>query len=386
MKYWISYLVAAIFAVITLTLTRYAEAHTVLIDMVYPYMSRIVMTTLAEWSAGGACVWQKIMTWAMVGGGILLVLICVFKWNLIQWIGWALSLVSLGVLLNTAIYELNAYASPLADDMRLEVASYTVADLSEATNYYRDKANTLATKVNRDPYGNPDFGTFEEMANQAGDGFRAMTYDQAVSVFAGSTVPVKVQTRGTKDGVSGKTIPLTGEALVNPDVPTAAMPFAMCKEMAHRMCIYSDVDANFAAYLAGSNNSSVEFQYSAYLMAYYYCYETLSRVDTNAARASAASAESGLSELVRRDLEACRAFYRQGTVDDQKVLAEIPPEERSELMPFTRYSGTTDLLASWYYQQYILPRHQEEETPFNPYDPGQVDLSGIVNAPEATEG
>ena len=36
-----------------------------------------------------------------------------------------------------------------------------------------------------------------------------------------------------------------------------------------------------------------------------------------------------------------------------------------------------DMLASWYIQNYILPEHQEEERPFNPLDPGQVDICGI---------
>ena len=48
-----------------------------------------------------------------------------------------------------------------------------------------------------------------------------------------------------------------------------------------------------------------------------------------------------------------------------------------QIVTFSEYSDITDMLASWYIQNYILPEHQEEEIPFNPLDPGQVDISGI---------
>lgn len=382
MKYWISYLIAAIFAMITVALTSFAEAHMVLMDMVYPYMSRVVMTTLTEWSAGGGCIWQKFLLWSMICGGILFVCICVFKWNLIQWCGWVLAAISLGVMLNTGIYELNAYASPMADDMRLEIKEgYTAAELNEATVYFRDRANQLAAGIHRDGSGKPMLSTFEEMTVQAADGFKTMTYDKAVSVFAGSTVPVKEQEWFKKEGVSGLFLPLTGEAAVNPDVPTVAKPFAICKIMSQRMCIYSDVDSDFAAYLAASNNESAEFQYSAYLMAYYYCYEALSAYPNADAQALAAATDKGLSNAVRQDLEACRAFYSKTPEESRKVLAEIPEEEKSELITFTPYSSVTDLLTSWYIQEFIVPQQREEVIPFDPFDPTQVDLSGNVNAP-----
>ena len=383
MKYWISYLVAAVFAVLTMALTSFAETHTALMDMIYPYISRLIMTTMAEWSAGGGLVYRKVLIWCIVCGSIFFAMICVFKWNLIQWIGWALAAVSLGVMINTGIYELNAYTSPLADDMRLEVTSYTISELSEAATYYRDEANKLALTVPRDGTGKPQFGTFEELALQAGDGFETMTYDKAVSVFAGSTVPVKEQQWFIEDGVSGMTVPLTGESVVNPNVPTVALPFAMCKEMAHRMCIYSEIDANFAAFLTASNNESLAFRYSAYVMAYYYCYEAMSNIGTSTAQACAQKLEKGVSALVMQDLQECRDFYRQTPDEAKNKLADIPLEEKSDLLTFSRYTSTTDLLASWYIQEYILPKHSEEEVQFDPYDPTQVDLSGIVNAPTA---
>ena len=51
------------------------------------------------------------------------------------------------------------------------------------------------------------------------------------------------------------------------------------------------------------------------------------------------------------------------------------------------YGDVCDLLVSWHYQQIIRPTITEEETPFDPSDEKQIDLSGIVNAkePEVSE-
>lgn len=387
MKYWIGYLVAAVFGAISWAMFQFAEAHRVLVDMVYPYMSRLVVTTLSQWNAGGGCVWQTMLIWLIIIAVVTIILMIIFKWNFFQWLGWALSAVACIFMLDTVLFGLNAYTSPLADDMSLTITDYTVSELNDAAVYFRDQANELAKEVSRDKNGDPDFGTFEDMAIQAADGYKALTYEDAISVFAGSTVPVKKQTWLTKKGDSGVTVALTGEAAVNPKVPAAALPFAMCKEMAHRMCIYSDQDAIFAAFLAGSRNESADFRYSAYLMAYYYCYEALSSIPTSTAKACASQTHSGVNQLMRNDLEDCEKFYGKTEASKKqthniRTSGDATTEEAS-LITFSEYSSAADLFASWYIQEYILPLHVEEEAPFDPYDPTQVDLTGIVNAPSA---
>ena len=296
------------------------------------------------------------------------------------------------MLFQTAIYGLNEYASPLADDVRLEIMDYTVSELNEATVYFRDKANELAKEVKRDGKGNPDFGSFEELAQKAGAGFEVLTYQEAISVFAGSTVPVKkLGWSGlyTASGISGVTVPLTGEAAVNPSVPSAGLPFAMCREMAYRMSIYSEADANFAAFLAGIANPDPAFQYSAYLMAYLYCYDALSSVPTSTAQACATQTDSGVTRQLRNDLEACTDFYGKRKVSATvRNTAQTEPAAREihtqvDLITFSEYSDVSDLLTSWHIRMFVLPLHTEEEAPFDPKDPNQVDLTGIVNAKPA---
>lgn len=386
MKYWRGYLVAAIFAAITWGMKWFAEGHRVLMDMIYPYVSRLLVSTLAEWSGGvGFCLWQALLVGLVAVGIVTLILMIVLRWNPIQWLGWVVAAVFGISMLNTLVYDLNAYAGPLADDVRLQVMDYTVSELNEAAVYYRDKANELAGSVHRDSDGFANNGSFEEAAQKAGAGFENLTYEEAISVFAGSTVPVKKMGWGAAKGKPGTMIPLTGEALVNPDVPAAGLPFAMCKEMARRISIYSEADANFAAYMACIHNPDDGFRYSGYLMAYKYCYDALRSVPTSTAQACAEETDKGVNAMLRKDLEACMDFYgdEEATTDvnttDQEAEAGRGQAEES-LVVFSEYSHVSDLLASWYVQTFILPLHVEEEAPFNPFDPTQVDLSGIVNA------
>ena len=155
MKMLRGYLTAAIFAALTWVLMQFGERFTTLVDMVYPYVIRTLQGFLATWSGSvDFLIWQVLA----VALGVLalggLVIVIVMKWNPISWAGWVLAGVSFVYLLHTAMFGLNYYAGSLADDIRLDVGRYSVSELAEATEYYRDKANELATQVERDAEGN----------------------------------------------------------------------------------------------------------------------------------------------------------------------------------------------------------------------------------------
>lgn len=386
MKYWRGYLVALILAAITGALVAFAGAHSVLVDMIYPYLTRLIINSLAEWTGGfGLCLWQTLLLLLVLGAIGFTVYLIYRRRNLIQWIGWALAVIMFFTLCHTGLYGLNAYASPLADDVRLEVTDYTVSELNEATVFFRDKAKESSFSIQRNDKGVPQLESFETLAAKAGDGFRVLAYEKTMSVFAGSTAPVKklgwsfLYSIG-KD--SGATFPLTGEAAVNPSVPKAVLPFAMCKEMAHRMSVYSETDAQFAAFLAGIHNPDPVFQYSAYLMAYKYCYDALASIPTSAAKAAAKETDAGLTQNMRTDLTAYTKFFgeRKVTANLKTGATDEPTEpEQHHTITFSVYTDVSDLLASWYIQTYIVPLHKEEEKPFDPLDPNQVDLT--VTAP-----
>ena len=326
--------------------------------------------------------WQLGLIALGVVGLASVVLMIVMKWNPVQWLGWVLAVAAGLYMCHTLLYGLNYYAGPLADDMRLEVVEYNVEELTEAAEYYRDKANALASQVGREADGSLKFSDFDTLAAQAGDGFRSLTYDRSFSVFAGSTLPVKKLSWAnffTSRGITGVTIGITGEASVNPQIPAVSLPFTICHEMAHRMCIATERDGNFAGFLACQANESPEFQYSAYFMAFRYCYNALMSDGSTEASAAAARVGTGMSEELYRDLEEYNQFFDAGTV---RVAAVTTGTEGVK-----SYGPVCDLLVSWHIQEVVLPSIAVEETPFDPYDESQVDLSGIVNArPAETEG
>ena len=384
MKYWRGYLVAFIFAAITWVLMQFGQQFTSLVDMVYPYVIRTGQGMLAQWASGvDFVVWQMLAMAALVILLATVVLMIVLKWNPIQWFGWVLSGISLVYMLNTLVFGLNYFAGPLAEDIRLEVGAYNVEELTEAAEYYRDKANALAAKVNRDSAGNVDFADFDTLAQQTGDGFYKLTYDYSYAVFAGSRLPVKPlawEEMLTKRGITGITIGLTGEAGVNPALPDILLPYAMSHEMAHRMCIATEEDANFAAFLAGHVNESLEYQYSAYFMAYRYCYTSLVNANTTQTSAAAARVNSGVSDQLYKDMQQYNQFFSKTGASGATAANTLSPDENG----FISYGKVTDLLVSWHIQQVVLPSITVEEMPFDPYDQTQVDLSGIVNAKTPT--
>ena len=388
LKYLRGYLAAAIFGAITWILTRYGEQFSTLVDMIYPYVIRTLQTTLAQWSGQvDFCLWQLL---AVVLGVIVLasiVLMILFKWNPISWFGWVLAAGCGIYMLHMLVFGLNYYAGSLSEDIRMESAAYTLGELKEATEYYRDKANELALQVSRDSAGNVSFAGFEDLAEKAGEGFRYLTYQRKYSVFAGSTLPVKKlgwADMYTSMGITGVTMGLTGEAAVNPQIPDVTLPFTMCHEMAHRMCIASERDANFAAFLAARFNQDISFQYSAYFMAYRYCYSALASVNSQSAAAAAARVQAGVSETLQRDLTAYNTFFQSRRSATAAKVADTANDTylkaSGESAGVASYGQVCDLLVAWHIQEVVIPSLAVEQSRFDPYDESQVDLTGIVNA------
>jgi len=388
MKMLRGYIAAGIIAALAWVLTKFGERYTTLVDMVYPYVIRTVQGFLAAWSGSvDFLIWQllAVALGVVALGGLVIVI--VMKWNPISWAGWVLAGVSCVWLLHTALFGLNYYAGPLADDIRMDMGRYNVSELAEATEYYRDKANALAEQVKRDAGGNVDFADFDVLAQRAGEGFRTLTYEYSYPIFAGSTEPVKQL--GWADmyssmGITGFTCGITGEAAVNPQIPDVTLPFTMCHEMAHRMCIASEKDANFAAFLACTVSSDTEFRYSGYYMAYRYCYSALATANSTEAAAAAARISTGVSDTLKRDLQYYDQFFASKKDDRATKVADTVNDtylkSSGESAGIASYGQVADLLVNWHIQQVVLPGLTITITPFDPYDENQVDLSGIVNA------
>ena len=385
MKYWFGYLTAAIIGAITWVLMQFGQQFSTLVDMVYPYVIRTLQDILAGWSGTvDFLLWQLLAVALAVVVLASLVAVLATKKSVIAWGGWVLSACALVYLLHTAVWGLNYYAGPLSEDLRMEVSQYTIDELAEATEYYRDRANILSQQVKRDGNGNVAYPEFEKMADRAYMGFQRLVYDRSYPVFAGSTLPVKKlgwADMYTSMGITGVTFGMTGEAAVNPQIPQVLLPFTMAHEMAHRMCIASERDANFAAFLACSVHPDVEFEYSAYFMAFRYCYNALASVKTVSAAEYTASLREGIGDLLRRDVNAYADFFEKNQDADATELANTANDTylktSGEKSGIKSYSEVCDLLVNWHIQEVVLPSITVEESPFDPYDETQVDITDI---------
>ena len=385
MKYWFGYLTAAIIGAITWVLMQFGQQFSTLVDMVYPYVIRTLQDILAGWSGTvDFLLWQLLAVALAVVVLASLVAVLATKKSVIAWGGWVLSACALVYLLHTAVWGLNYYAGPLSEDLRMEVSQYTIDELAEATEYYRDRANILSQQVKRDGNGNVAYPEFEKMADRAYMGFQRLVYDRSYPVFAGSTLPVKKlgwADMYTSMGITGVTFGMTGEAAVNPQIPQVLLPFTMAHEMAHRMCIASERDANFAAFLACSVHPDVEFEYSAYFMAFRYCYNALASVKTVSAAEYTASLREGIGDLLRRDVNAYANFFEKNQDAAATELANTANDtylkSSGEKSGIKSYNEVCDLLVNWHIQEVVLPSITVEESPFDPYDETQVDITDI---------
>ena len=379
MKYWRGYLTAGILALITVGLMLIAERFSQLVDMVYPYVTREVQTILAGWSSTvDFTLWQVLVVAMVLAVVVTLVLAITLKKSIVQWLGWVLAGASVIWLLHTGIYGLNYYAGPISDDVRLGNSEFTAEDLEKATIYFRDMANQMAKEMPRDENGKLIFDDFDTLAVQAGQGFNALAYEQSGSIFAGCTIPVKKlgwADMYTSMGITGVTMPLTGEAAVNPQIPSISLPFTMCHEMAHRMSIATEDDANFAAFLACLANEDKQFQYSAYYMAFRYCYSALYSAGTSETAAAAARIDLEVNDYLRYDLTQYDKFFTKHRDDTLSNIADSVNDTYIKVSGdengTASYGQVSIYLVNWYLEELVYP-FEEDDSGFDPMDKDYV--------------
>ncbi len=376
--HWRGYLLAAIFALCTLGITRLAKKFPDLLDIFYPQFTRSVQDALAQVTgAFSSTLWQAIVMGLVLLIPISILLLILLKKNFFHWLGWVLAFCSMLWMLHTGLYGLNYYASPLATDIRLNITELTHTDVKNATLFFRDQANALAKELPRDEKGDLIFSDFDTLANQAGNGFQHLVYDYGYPVFAGSTAPVKKLIWAdmySSMGICGISMALTGEASVNPQIPNMSQPFTMCHEMAHRMCIALEDDANLAAFLACMANESKEFQYSAYYMAYRYCISAMYGAGTQEDYDAAVEISAGVNAEFNHDLKFYNDFFNARRNEAAENLADSVNDAYIKVSGdeagVASYGNVAGLLVNWYIQ------NTADTTPpqFDPTNPDHVGL------------
>ena len=176
----------------------------------------------------------------------------------------------------------------------------------------------------------------------------------------------------TSRGQMGYTAAITGESAVNMEAPSFVIPFAISREMCHRMCIASERDKHFGAFLACQANDTAEFRYAGFVMAYRYCLNALPD-------AVASTVASQANAQVRGDMDSWEVFVAPAIkLAEEKAAKEDKKPEDVD-------GQIAGLLTDWHYQTVVLPSLVEPEVEFDPMDESQVDLTGLPHAPQPTE-
>lgn len=345
-------LLTGIYLVLSTVLVLMGKYASSLVFSFYPTFSRYVLSAIAAVTGViPIALWELLL--------LLLLLYFIYSFlraftqlHFLSWVTGVAMYVSFGVFLFILLWGLNYYAPPMEERLGLPQKEYSIAELKEATAYYRDMANQTASSVARDENGAMLPGDFGLLAERAGAGFETLA--KTMDCFDGSTVRVKPLLSSTLMAASGTTgifIPFTAESSVSKLTYTAALPFTMCHEIGHRMAFAREDEANFAGFLACSVSDYDEFRYSGYYMAFRYCYNALYKVDPNAA----GEIWRGVSASLAADCNSSAKHYEE--VRSEAVSAVTDKVYDNYLKTFDVESGVqsygevADLLITWYFEE-----------------------------------
>lgn len=299
-------------------------------------------------------VWEPLLALIVLIAVYTLIRCFVKKRGFLCWAAGICCTVSMFVLAFVALWGLNHWAPPIAQQVNLNVEQYSSQELYDTTVYMAQQANLLSEQVPRTADG--DLRTdFHAMAETAGKAFASLA-DRYPFFARTSTAPVKKLTADkafSYMGLTGIFIAYTGEACVNPDTYAASLPFTMCHEAAHRATVAPEEEANFCAFLACIASEDPAFRYSGWYSAFIHCYNALFRTD----REAAAEVRALLTEAVELDLQRANRHYAQydGAVKETtEKVNDAYLKAFNEEDGVRSYGRVTDLLIAWYLSRNAL--------------------------------
>lgn len=343
---------SGVLAVLTGAMALLAKTCNEIFFSFYPALSRKLLGALASVTAFlPVAVWELLVGVLAIWFVVSLIL-ALGKRRFIRWLTGVLLIACILATCFVGSWGLNYYAPKMQTSLGLPVREYTTAELREAATYYRDMANETAALVQRDGNGVMADCAFDTLAEQAGEGFAALS--ERYDCFNGSTARVKrllLSDVYGKFGTTGIFVCLTGESGACTTAFSASLPFTMCHEIAHRMAFAREDEASFAGYLACEAGERPEFRYSGYYSAFIYCINALYKVDAAAAR----EIRSGCCAELSADCAAAVEHYEK--IENEKAVETQDKVYDTYLKTFSVDSGVrsygevTDLLITWYFER-----------------------------------
>lgn len=263
----------------------------------------------------------------------------------------AAALYAVLLVLFFALYGPAYSQPPLAERLGVETQGVSTTDihkLQTLTELMRDRANTYADLVPRDISGNCEFGSFDTLSALTARSFESA--ELKYSILSGPYAPVKAPTNKSllsTLGLTGIFVPYTAEAVVNDQAPAVSLVFTMAHEMSHRLSIAPEDEANFLAFLVCRESSDRRANYSGYFMAYRYCINALSAVNS----AAAGEINAGVGENLSRDL----AQYKEFSLSCDGLISSISEKvndsylkSQGQASGTASYGALVDLLLAEY--------------------------------------
>lgn len=343
-------ILAAFFLALTGALIYTATQAPDYVFLWYPAFSRAVLSKLATLTAPiPFAVWELLLGLILIFSFYTLVR-AIRKAHFLRWLSGLIAALSIAVFLFVALWGLNHFGPTLSESVGYGSKTHTVEELTAATAYFAEKSSEWAPQVRRDENNRYAPASFDFLAAHAGDGYAVLA--ESFDRFSGSTVRAKRLISGKLFnylGITGLSVPYTGEVCVNPDTYPASLPFVMCHEMAHRLGAAAEEDADFCAFLACLANGAPDFRYSGYYSAFLCCYNALFEADPNAAT----NVWDALSPTMREECEGAESHYRpyEGALQDAaQSVNDAYLKSFSQERGILSYEDVSSNLVSWYVQ------------------------------------
>ena len=295
-------------------------------------------------------IWDYLALLATIALVLTLLYTVIKRKNFFNYLSYVLIIFSILLVMAVDGWMLNHYAPPLSDDLGMTVAEYSKQQLYEATKFYLEKAEEYAASIPRDD-GHAIRQDFYELARLAPNGYRKL--EDRYPVFKGNDVPVKnvslIGKEMLKNDIVGIFMPLSAEAGISIEDAVVPMCFDMCHELAHRLCIASEQEANFCAFLSCITNDDVRFIYSGYYKAYTYCFSALYKEDNELALSF--NQKDSLVYIDRVDTNEHYSQYDSPTKEYVNQMNDDYLKLFSKESGVKSYGEVVDYLIAWYILQ-----------------------------------
>lgn len=211
------------------------------------------------------------------------------------------------------LYGLNYYTTPLQEKMIKMYNEKYATNISinvdnqkmvEVYNFLEQKAIETKKLANATNEGY-SINDIQSLSDKAQEGFRIIS--EKFPMMSDSYSPAKIAIgSGIYDyfGYDANYYLLTGEVVVNKDVPKIYLPFVVSKYMAYQRGAAREDEDCFYAYISCINSSSPEFKYSGYISAIYYFVSTLRVYD----RIEYNTIIENMNPEIKKDLETIESY------------------------------------------------------------------------------